>query len=445
MKKNFIFIIVLLLSQQYLSAQYTTVNYSLTDLCDAQTQKIKACPNNTDQQVVLSKDGNRSFFYLLSLNETTLVKRVELTNGFEAYDFDLYGDTIIFCGRKLDNGTYKGFIGVATFQSLFNNSPYWIPIIDNQIGLIERVLLYKEGTSLYAACYTGQYALIYKYDGNFSTVKYWCYDLEDYLSPIHPFDTVLITDFVVTNSSIIYVGMLNHFETSVKLYRVDRDFSLATPTMKRFAILPNSRGNGGVISQLNKDTVIIAISNWDNVMETNVYVMDINDLSSVSSQQVRGYKEKLFPIDIVYNSTEKEILYLQHSALNLFPRERRDVLYRLQAFPNGNYQADVVYKDSVPTATFEYNSINLISREKITVCGRDYSSGRLSCFEQIISRMQNVGICLKYTFEPISVSNINLLMQTEDLNTPVTQTRQSSLSYPASYYHYGMSINCNEE
>ena len=442
MKKNSIFIIALLLSQQYLSAQSVTTTYRIINGdCDAQTQKIKVRPTNPNEQVILSKHGNANYLY--HVYNGIFATRVEIANGFDVYDFDLYGDTIVFCGRKFDNGVYKGFIGVATFQSLFNNSSYWIPIIDNYIGFLERVLIYKEGSSLYAACYADHYSVIYKYDGDFSNISSWRYDLESYSSQFPPSDTVIITDFVVTSSSIVYVGMLNHLETSVKLYRVDRDFSLNTPSMKRFAILPNSNGNGGIITHLNKDTVIMSISDWQKSV-SNVYIMDINNLSNVLRQRVRGYEEKTFPIDIIYNSPEKKIMYLQHSALNSFPRERKDVLYELQAFPTGNYQANVIGNFNIPTAVFRYNSIDLISKEKVVVCGRDFSSGLVTFIEQTIPQMPYVSNCFDYANESISVSNINLSVQTETIDSPTSYTSHGTTSYPGNLYLGVLELFCQE-
>ncbi len=443
MKKIFIFMIALLLSQQYLNAQNITTTYSLQGTnADAQTQKIMVRPSNPDEQIILSRDGNNSYFYLIP-SDRGMAQRVGINSSFIVNDFDLFGDTIIFCGKRTNNGVDRAFIGVATFQSLFNSNPSWIPIIDNQVTFLERVLLYRDGTALCAACYAHGNPVIYRYTGSFSTISNWLYDLGIINYPTLT-DTIMITDFVVTNSSIVYVGMVNHYIASTNLYKVDKNFSNSPPpTMRRFAKLPNSCGNGGVITQLNKDTVIIAISNWDNAMETNVYVIDINNLSNVSKQRIRGYEEKIFPIDIVYNSLEKEIIYLQHSALHLFPFERKDALYRLETFPNGNYQANVVY-NNVPTAIFGYNSIDLITKEKAIICGRYFNSGSVSFIEQMIDRMSDAVNCLKYIEEPISVSNINLTSQQQALMAPQTPGCYALQNHSGTYTTIGIAIDCQQ-
>lgn len=443
MKKIFIFMIALLLSQQYLNAQNITTTYSLQGTnADAQTQKIMVRPSNPDEQIILSRDGNNSYFYLIP-SDRGMAQRVGINSSFIVNDFDLFGDTIIFCGKRTNNGVDRAFIGVATFQSLFNSNPSWIPIIDNQVTFLERVLLYRDGTALCAACYAHGNPVIYRYTGSFSTISNWLYDLGIINYPTLT-DTIMITDFVVTNSSIVYVGMVNHYIASTNLYKVDKNFSNSPPpTMRRFAKLPNSCGNGGVITQLNKDTVIIAISNWDNAMETNVYVIDINNLSNVSKQRIRGYGEKIFPIDIVYNSLEKEIIYLQHSALHLFPFERKDALYRLETFPNGNYQANVVY-NNVPTAIFGYNSIDLITKEKAIICGRYFNSGSVSFIEQMIDRMSDAVNCLRYIEEPISVSNINLTSQQQALMAPQTPGCYALQNHSGTYTTIGIAIDCQQ-
>lgn len=448
MKKIFIFMIALLLSQQYLNAQNITTTYSLQGTnADAQTQKIMVRPSNPDEQIILSRDGNNSYFYLIP-PDRGMAQRVGINSSFIVNDFDLFGDTIIFCGKKVGGARDSGFLGVATFQSLFNSNPSWIPIVDNQVTFLERVLLYRDGTALCAACYAHGNPVIYRYTGSFSTISNWLYDLGIINYPTLT-DTIMITDFVVTNSSIVYVGMVNHYIASTNLYKVDKDFSNSPPpTMRRFAMLPNSCGNGGVITQLNKDTVIIAISNWDNAMETNVYVIDINNLSNVSKQRIRGYEEKTFPIDIVYNSLEKEIIYLQHSALHLFPFERRDALYRLETFPNGNYQANVVYNRffpyDVPTAIFRYNSIDLITKEKAIICGRDFNSGLVSFVEQMIDRMLDAGNCLEHTKESISVSNINLTSAQQALMAPQTPGCYALQNHSGTCTTIGISLDCQQ-
>ena len=447
MKIFFTFIIALLLSQQYLNAQNITTTYSLPGVsADAQTQKIMVRPNNPDEQVVLSRDGNTSYFYLIP-PDRGMAQRIEINSNFIVNDFDLFGDTIIFCGKRTNNGADRAFIGVATFQSLFNNTPSWIPIVDNQVTFLERVLLYRDGTALCAACYANGNPVIYKYTGSFTNISNFVYDLGIINYPTLT-DTVLITDFVETKGSIVYVGMLNHVESSVNLYKLDKNSSFGTPIMKKIAELPNSCGNGGVITQLNRDSIILAISDWNN-LETNVYVIDINNLSNVSRQRIRGYEEKNFPIDIVYNSDEKEIIYLQHSALHLFDTERRDALYRLEAFPNGNYQADVVYNQNspytIPTAVFRYNSIDLINREKAIICGRDFNSGLIALVEQMINRMSDVSnICIEHTLEQISVSNINLTSQQQALMAPQTPGYYTYPTITGNYSTIGITINCQE-
>ena len=447
MKKIFIFMIALLLSQQYLSAQNTTRLYSLPNIGDKQTQKIMVRPSNPKEQVILSRRGeDSSYFYLIDSNRTT-AQCVKITSNFIVNDFDLFGDTIIFCGKRTNNGVDRAFIGVATFQSLFSSTPSWIPIVDNQVTFLERVLLYRDGTALCAACYAHGNPVIYRYTGSFTNISNFVYDLGIINYPTVT-DTVLITDFVETKSSIVYVGMLNHVETSVNLYKLNKNSSFGTPIMKKIVELPNSCGNGGVITQLNKDTIITALSKWDNVMETNIYIIDINNPTNVSKQTIQGYREKSFPIDIVYNSAKKEILYLQHSALNQFHTERRDALYRLEAFPSGNYQADVVYNENaphfIPTAVFRYNSIDLISKKMVVVCGSDFNSGEVSFFEQMIDRMPDIGCNMGHITEYIQYSIVNPIVQLQTLMTPIPS---GCLTYPTQTGNYSIiniTTNCQE-
>ena len=441
MKKFFIFIMALLLSQQYLNAQNITTTYSLQGILgDKQTQKIMVRPSNPKEQVILSRRGeDSSYFYLIDSNRTT-AQCVKITSNFIVNDFDLFGDTIIFCGKRTNNGVDRAFIGVATFQSLFSSTPSWIPIVDNQVTFLERVLLYRDGTALCAACYAHGNPVIYRYTGSFTNISNFVYDLGIINYPTVT-DTVLITDFVETKSSIVYVGMLNHVETSVNLYKINKNFNFGTPVMTKFDSLPNSWGNGGVITLLGRDSVILAISDWKN-RKTNVYIMDINNPGNVSRQQINGYREKSFPIDIVYNSAKKEILYLQHSALNQFTTERSDALYRLEAFPSGGYQADVVYKFPIPTAVFRYNSIDLISKEMVVVCGRDFNSGEVSFFEQMIDRMPNVGSCIDYTTESIQHSIVNTIIQSQTLMAPITPGCYTYPTQTGIYSIINITTNC---
>lgn len=444
MKKFFIFIMALLLSQQYLNAQNITTTYSLQGILgDKQTQKIMVRPSNPKEQVILSRRGeDSSYFYLIDSNRTT-AQCVKITSNFIVNDFDLFGDTIIFCGKRTNNGVDRAFIGVATFQSLFSSTPSWIPIVDNQVTFLERVLLYRDGTALCAACYAHGNPVIYRYTGSFTNISNFVYDLGIINYPTVT-DTVLITDFVETKSSIVYVGMLNHVETSVNLYKLNKNSSFGTPIMKKIVELPNSCGNGGVITQLNKDTIITALSKWDNVMETNIYIIDINNPTNVSKQTIQGYEEKSFPIDIVYNSAEKEILYLQHSALNQFTTERSDALYRLEAFPSGGYQADVVYKFPIPTAVFRYNSIDLISKKMVVVCGSDFNSGEVSFFEQMIDRMPNIGCNMGHITEYIQYSIVNPIVQLQTLMAPITPGCYTYPTQTGIYSIISITTNCQE-
>ena len=450
MKKFFIFIMALLLSQQYLSAQNITTIYSLPNTnADAQTQKIMVRPNNPKEQVILSRCGeDSSYFYLIDSNRTT-AQCVKITSNFIVNDFDLFGDTIIFCGKRIYNGVDLAFIGVATFQSLFSSTPSWIPIVDNQVTFLERVLLYRDGTALCAACYAHGNPVFYRYTGNLNNITNYIYDLGIMANsnPTTLTDTVLITDFVETKGYIVYVGMLNHVETSVNLYKIDKKFNFGTPVMTKFDSLPNSWGNGGVITLLNRDSVILAISDWKN-RKTNIYIMDINNPGNVSRQQINGYREKSFPIDIVYNSAKKEILYLQHSALNQFTTERRDALYRLEAFPSGNYQADVVYNGNaphvIPTAVFRYNSIDLISKKMVVVCGRDFNSGEVSFVEQMIDRMPHVNNCINYTIEPIQHSITNTIIQSQTLMAPQPLTCSTYPTQTGNYSIINITKDCQE-
>ena len=409
MKKIFIFMIALLLSQQYLSAQNITKFYSLPNIGDKQTQKIMVRPTNPREQVILSREQNKSFFYLLPIDRNNAVKYVEIDTDFEVHDFDLYGDTIIFCGKKINGTRDSGFFGVATFQTLFNPNPSWIPIVDNDIMLLEKIRLYRESNSLYAACYAGHYAVIYKYNGDFLNISFWRYKLGEYQYPYTP-DTVIATDMSITSTSVLYLGY-DQNNGSTKLFKIERNVA-NNSTMDRIVVFPFSYGIGGVIEQMNKDTVIIAVADWGN-FNTKVYRMDINNLYYVSQQLLQGYHNKTFPIDIVYNSTEKKILFLNQSSLNVFQPSRRDNLYELQAFPSGTYNAIAVYDPNIPYENFVYNSIDLISENKIVVCGsnHDYNNRNILFFEQTINRISNATSCLKNTKELISVSTINLYTQ----------------------------------
>ncbi|MBR7168288.1 MAG: hypothetical protein IKD33_05700, partial [Bacteroidales bacterium] len=150
---------------------------------------------------------------------------------------------------------------------------------------------------------------------------------------------------------------------------------------------------------------------WSS-FDTYVYRMYINNLYNISRQQLPGHHNKTFPIDIVYNSTEKKILFLNQSSLNAFQPNRRDALYELEAFPSGTtYNAKVVYDPTIPYENFVYNSIDLISKNKAIVCGSDYSNRNILFFEQTINRMSNATTCLKNTTESITVSTINLYTQ----------------------------------
>ena len=441
MKKFFIFIMALLLSQQYLNAQNITRFYSLPKIGDKQTQKIMVRPTNPREQVILSREQNKSFFFLIPADRIDTVKYVEIDTDFEVHDFDLYGDTIIFCGKKINGTRDSGFFGVATFQTLFNQYPSWIPVVDNDIMLLEKIRLYRESTSLYAACYAGHYALIYKYDGNFSNIVSWRYKLGEY-SLQYPHDTVIATDMAVTSSSILYLGydQSNH---NTKLFKVARNVA-NSPTMDRIVVFPSSHGIGGVIEQMNKDTVIIAIADWSS-FNTNVYRMDINNLYYVSWQHLQGYHNKTFPIDIVYNSSTKKILFLNHSSLNVFQPNRRDALYELEAFPSSNYHAKVVYDLNIPYENFVYNSIDLISKNKIIVCGRDYSNSNLLFFEQTITKMLDATNCLKNTKELISVSTINLYTQPISNQTNYMDINSITLSTRSGLHSFKLiNANCQE-
>lgn len=409
MRKLTIIILVLLLSQQYLSAQNITKFYSLPNIGDKQTQKIMVRPTNPREQVILSREQNKSFFFLIPADRSDTVKYVEIDTEFEVHDFDLYGDTIIFCGRKINNALGDGFFGVATFQTLFNSNPSWIPIVDNNIRLLEKIQLYRENNSLYAACYAGHYAVIYEYNGNFSTIGFWRYKLGDYQNPYTP-DNVVATSLAITETSVLYLGY-DQDNYNTKLFKIERGVS-NTSTMDRIVVFPSSYGIGGVIEQMNKDTVIIAVADWSS-FDTYVYRMDINNLYNISRQRLSGYHNKTFPIDIVYNSTEKKILFLNQSSLNAFQPNRRDALYELEAFPSGSYNAKVVYDPTIPYENFVYNSIDLISRNKAIVCGSncDYNNRNILFFEQTINRMSNATTCLKNTTELAYVSTINLYTQ----------------------------------
>lgn len=433
--------IALLLSQQYLSAQNTTRLYSLSNIGDKQTQKIMVRPTNPREQVILSREQNKSFFFLIPADRSDTVKYVEIDTDFEVHDFDLYGDTIIFCGKKINGTRDSGFFGVATFQTLFNQYPSWIPVVDNDIMLLEKIRLYRESTSLYAACYAGHYAMFYKYNGNFSNIASWRYKLGEYQSP-HPHDTVIATDMTITETSVLYLGYdQNNYNT--KLFKIARDVA-NTPTMDRIVVFPYSYGVGGVIEQMNKDTVIIAIGDW-GTHNTYVYVMDINNLYYVSQQCLKGYLNKPYSIDIVYNSPVKNILFLNHSALNGFPN-RRDVLYELQAFPSANYHAKVIYDHNTPFENFVYNSIDLISKNEIVVCGsnHDYNNRNILFFEQTINRISNATSCLKNTKELISVSTINLYTPPFESAIPYTNTNYSLNTHTGLYSINFINTNCQQ-
>ena len=430
----------LLLSQQYLNAQNITRFYSLPKIGDKQTQKIMVRPSNPKEQVILSREQNKSFFYLLPIDRNNAVKYVEIDTDFEVHDFDLYGDTIIFCGKKINGTRDSGFFGVATFQTLFNQYPSWIPVVDNDIMLLEKIRLYRENNSLYAACYAGHYAVIYKYNGNFSSIDFWRYKLGEY-SLQYPHDTVIATDMTVTETSVLYLGYdQNNYNT--KLFKIERGVS-NTSTMDRIVVFPYSYGVGGVIEQMNKDTVIIAIADWSS-FNTNVYRMDINNLYYVSWQHLQGYHNKTFPIDIVYNSSTKKILFLNHSSLNVFQPNRRDALYELEAFPSSNYHAKVVYDLNIPYENFVYNSIDLISKNKIIVCGRDYSNSNLLFFEQTITKMLDATNCLKNTKELISVSTINLYTLPFEVTSPSSDTNSSLNTHTGLYSINFINTNCQQ-
>ena len=439
MRKLTIIILVLLLSQQYLSAQNITKFYSLPNTGDKQTQKIMVRPTNPREQVILSRDQNKSFFFLIPTNRTDSVKYVEIDTEFEVYDFDLYGDTIIFCGRKIGGVRDNGFFGVATFQTLFNSNPSWIPIVDNDIMLLEKIKLYKENNSLYAACYAGYYAVFYKYDGNFTNIPSWRYRLGEYQNPYTP-DTVVATSLAITETSVLYLGY-DQDNGCTKLFKVARDVA-NNPTMDRIIVFPSSHGFGGVIEHINKDTVIIAIADW-SYFNTFIYRMDINDLYNIYQQCLPGYHNKPFPTGIVYNSDGKKILLLNQSSLNVFQTNRRDALYELEVYPLGNYQSKVVYDPNIPYENFVYNSIDLISRNKIIVCGSDYNSRNILFFEQTINRMSNATSCLKNTTEPVSVSTINLY--TPPFDATFTSGITTALTTRSGAFHINfLNTNCQQ-
>ena len=116
-------------------------------------------------------------------------------------------------------------------------------------------------------------------------------------------DDVDASDVVITDNYIIYTA-LNENNSSVQLYKIGKNI---LDTMSRIAIVPNSNGTGGILTKLNKDTIIMAVNDLIG-LKSYIYVVDVGGESCnvVSCQRINGYSEKIFPIDILFNSLSAE-------------------------------------------------------------------------------------------------------------------------------------------
>jgi hypothetical protein len=316
-----------------------------------------------------------------------------------------------------------------------------MPVVDTNLRYLEKVQLTENSGSIIAACYAAGSARIYHYITSFNTMVCRGFNLNSYLGS-NIVDDVDASDVVITDNYIIYTA-LNENNSSVQLYKIGKNI---LDTMSRIAIVPNSNGTGGILTKLNKDTIIMAVNDLIG-LKSYIYVVDVGGESCnvVSCQRINGYSEKIFPIDILFNSDIRKILYLQHSALNIFQTNRRDIIFELNPFPPGRYRANVIYNSNAPVATYVYNSFDLISANDLIICGKNYdNSGFVTFVEQKISKMPYVHDCLKPESEIIEVLTSPSIKNIKPLNTHVTTVPMTTYQI-SSIYDNMISLDCQTE
>ena len=80
----------------------------------------------------------------------------------------------------------------------------------------------------------------------------------------------------------------------------------------------------------------------------------------------------------------------------------------------------------------------------IVVCERDFNSGDVSFFEQMIDRMPDVSSCIEYTTESIQNSITNPTLQSQTLTVQLTSTCNASPTQTETRSLIGITIDCQE-
>lgn len=325
--------------------------------------------------ITLCRENTTSYFCKTSLNSSTVDYGI-IPQNLDVYNFKIYKDYIIMCGKE----NTHGFIGLVKAADLFLGTgqleyyevDYTIVVYDLEcyIDVNNHLKVVALGYDLYTKHF------LIDYDLSDISTPYYLYLTDNVLYRMTQTDNYISIVFSEPNS--IEFGVIRHDKNNIANYQ-SQIWRFAGGTLySGHSLTPQDRGTYFLIENIdNTDTICVATAVRNHPPYTSggvpivVYNIDMGSLSLNSTQVIQTYgKTKLkdmeyTPIDNTLHIINKNDIFSIDSTTNPNSWDTTilysiDVIHRLQVYPTITpYLSEII----IPSNNLEYDDyINSITK-----------------------------------------------------------------------------------
>lgn len=377
MRGNILFICLAVFLQTNLFAQmqglisYSSERYSRAIQPESNTVVVE---NYTDDTIITlcTDNNNTSYFCKIALNSSAVEYGV-MPSGIEIYDFKIYGNDIIMCGKNTNTTPLNpGFIGVININDLFagigilqchsvghSNTVYDMEYYIDINGHLKVAALATTRPSGY---------IFVDYDLSTSTTHY-IYPTQYTLYRLTQTKNYIAIVFSEPNAT--EFGIIRHDKANIFNYQSQIWQFAGGNVYSSFGLVPENRGTYFLIEDIEGTDEVCVVGTIRNHpgyiagVPIVVYNIDVSNFNLNSTQVIQSYgKTKLkdmeyIPTDQTLHIINNTDLYYNNNG-NITYKFNIDLVNKIDVYPiNLPYTAEVI----IPSNSLEYNEyINSIIR-----------------------------------------------------------------------------------
>ena len=402
MRKNLIFFICLALCLQTTAfaqmqglISYSSERYSRA--IQPQVNSIKVEKLDDKNIITLCRENTTSYFCRTTLNSSTVDYGIIPLN-LDVYDFKIYEDYIIMCGKGINHG----FIGLVNVADLFlgtGHLEYYDVDYTKVVYGLEYYIDNNGHLKVAAISYDGisKYLFI-DYDLSDISTPYYFYPTNNVLYRMTQTDNYISIVFSEPNST--EFGVIRHDKNNISNYQ-SQIWRFAGGTLySGHSLTPQDRGTYFLIENIDKtDTVCVATAVRNHPPYTSggvpivVYNIDVNSLTLNSTQVIQTYgKTKLkdmeyTPIDktlhIINNNDIFSIDSTNPNSWDTTILYSIDVIHRLQVYPTSTpYLSEIIIPHNNSENADYINSITKYTDSHYIVGGKSSNTSSIYWFDR---------------------------------------------------------------